>query len=69
MRFFVAYQYEKTEPGGMRFGFGNTLRQFDFHPLHDPARAGEEIAREAGHDSVIVINVQQYPRLPGTQHL
>ncbi|MFF0822474.1 hypothetical protein ACFYUR_19095 [Micromonospora haikouensis] len=59
--FFVAYHYFKNEPYGTRTGVGNSLKQFDFHPLTDPARAGREIAAATGHDTVIVINVQDYP--------
>ncbi|WBB94123.1 hypothetical protein [Verrucosispora sp. WMMC514] len=59
--FFVAYQYERAEPGGTRVGFGNTVRDFEFHPLNDPGRAGAEIAASTGHDVVIVLNVQDMP--------
>lgn len=58
--YFVAYYYERSEPGGTRVGVGNYVGQFDFHPLTDPARAAAQIAK-SGHDRLIVINVQDVP--------
>lgn len=57
MFYFVAYYYEDHG----RVGFGNSLKQFDFHPLTDPKLAGFKIAQDTGFETVIVINVQEHP--------
>ncbi|MFG2046069.1 hypothetical protein ACGFIW_01395 [Micromonospora sp. NPDC048935] len=60
-QFFIAYQYERSEPGGIRIGLANCIQRFAFHPLTDPGRAGAEIAAAAGIEAAIVINVQAVP--------